>query len=295
MVPLEQSRSHCRNVARTRARNFYYSFLLLDRERRDAMCAVYAFNRACDDLSDEPGATRAGLDRWRRELDNALGGDYGPDPLWPAFHAAAIDYRIPAEYFHEMIEGVASDLEPRTIATFAELYAYCYQVASVVGMTVIRIFGFESPDALPLAEKCGIAFQLTNILRDVREDAGRGRVYLPAEDLRRYGVDPATLREGPETAEFRELMRFECGRARGYYRESSPLLELVAPASRASLGALIEIYSRLLDKIESSGYNVLERRIALPTLEKLWVLARTAACRRFATARPDTAGTYSKG
>jgi len=169
-----------------------------------------------------------------------------------------------------MIEGVTSDLEPRRVHTFDELYDYCYHVASVVGLTIIHIFGFEDPKALELAEKCGIAFQLTNILRDVREDYEKDRVYIPAEDFRRFGVSPATL---VSTEGFFRLMEFEANRARDYYRESAPLVSLIHPGSRASLKALIGIYSRLLDKIVASNYDVLTRRIRVPTWEKAWILA----------------------
>jgi phytoene synthase len=186
-------------------------------------------------------------------------------------------YRIPHEYFHEMIEGVASDLTPRAIQTFDELYRYCYQVASVVGLTTIHIFGFTSPAALPLAEKCGIAFQLTNILRDVREDADLGRTYLPAEDLERFGVSPEDLKSARKSEQFGQLMEFEIARARRYYRESAPLLDLVQPKARASMWALIAIYSSLLDAIGESYYDVLARRISLSAAEKALIVVR-AAC-----------------
>ena len=173
-----------------------------------------------------------------------------------------------------MIAGVASDLEPRQIGAFDELYQYCYQVASVVGLTIIHIFGFDTRTALPLAEKCGIAFQLTNILRDVREDAERGRIYLPREDLRRFGVSPEDFAAGKRTEAFVRLMRFEAARAKSYYEQSLPLLDLVHPRSRPSLWALITIYSRLLERIEETGYDVLSRRVRLSALEKSWILAR---------------------
>jgi 15-cis-phytoene synthase len=271
-TPLEQSYRHCRAVARRRAKNFYYSFLLLPRDQRDAMCAVYAFMRYCDDLSDEPGASQEPLERWRTALDHALAGQYDGHPTLPAFHDTVQRYRIPRQYFHDMIDGVSSDLQPRRIRTFDELYRYCYQVASVVGLATIHIFGFDSPDALPLAEKCGIAFQLTNILRDVREDLDRGRVYLPEQDLARFGVGVDDLKSGAHTPEFTQLMRFEAARARGYYGESRSLLGMVHRESRSSLWALMEIYSRLLAKIEASNYDVLSRRIALSTLEKSWIV-----------------------
>jgi len=143
-----------------------------------------------------------------------------------------------------MIDGVLSDLEPRRFETFDQLRRYCYQVASVVGLTTIYIFGFDTPTALPLAEKCGVAFQLTNILRDIREDADRGRVYLPEEDLRRFGVSEEDLRTGQRNAAFLGLMRHETERARAYYEESRPLLDLIHARSRRSLWAMIAIYSR---------------------------------------------------
>ncbi|MBI1785983.1 MAG: phytoene/squalene synthase family protein [Acidobacteria bacterium] len=274
MLSLEDSYRHCRQVARRRAKNFYYSFLLLPRQQRDAMCAIYAFMRYCDDLSDEPGAAREPLLEWRRALDRALEGECAGHPTLPAFHDTVRRYAIPGRYFHDLIDGVTSDLEPRRIRTFEELYRYCYQVASVVGLSIVHIFGFSSPEALQLAEKCGVAFQLTNILRDVREDAERGRVYLPAEDLERFGVDPGALRRTPQ---FLELMRFETARARQYYRESAPLIGMVVRRSRSSLWALIAIYSRLLDKIERSDFDVLSGRISLSMAEKLWILVQAAA------------------
>lgn len=292
MISLDRSYEYCRQVARNRARNFYYSFVLLPKPQRNAICAVYAFMRRCDDLSDDgtPGDrnSREAIERWRAELDGALEGRFSEHPVWPAFADTAKRYSIPSEYFHEMIEGVTSDLEPRSIATFDELYRYCYQVASVVGLTVIHIFGFRSPEALPLAEKCGVAFQLTNVLRDVREDAERGRVYLPADDLARFRVDPRDLREGKRTDELVSLLEFEADRARQFYRESTPLIDLVDVHSRASLWALIEIYSRLLSHIERSNYDVLSRRIQVPAREKLWIILKAARGAEHLRSRPQT-------
>lgn len=274
---VEASYAYCRRMARRRARNFYYSFLLLDRARRDAMCALYAFNRLCDDISDEPGrygysSPRQALERWRGELQAALDGRPPEHPLWPAFQDTVLRFDIPRQYFFEMIDGVMSDLEPRAIATFEELYRYCYQVASAVGLSVLYVFGFRSAEALPLAEKCGIAFQLTNILRDVAEDARMGRIYLPAEDLRRFGVACEDLLDGRMSEPFRRLMQFEAGRARAYYEESAPLVGLVEPSSRPSLWALIRIYRRLLERIEQCDFDVLDRRVRVPAWEKLTIL-----------------------
>ncbi|MBS1857843.1 MAG: phytoene/squalene synthase family protein [Acidobacteria bacterium] len=273
-MTVEDSYRYCIGVARSRAKNFYYSFILLSEQQRKAMCAIYAFMRYCDDLSDEPGATRAAIDRWRAELEEALQGRFGEHPVWPAFHHTVRRFGIPHDYFREMIDGVTSDLEPRRFETFDELYRYCYQVASVVGMTIIHVFGFDTRSALPLAEKCGIAFQLTNILRDVREDAERGRIYFPIEDLRRFGVSEDDLCAGHRTPEFLKLMRFEAGRARAHYTESAPLLDLIHPRSRSSLWALIAIYSRLLERIEAANYDVFTRRVRLTLFEKSWIVLR---------------------
>jgi phytoene synthase len=276
MTPLQTSYRYCRDVARNRAANFYYSFAMLPSEQRDAMCAIYTFMRYCDDLSDEPGANRAAMEGWRQATTKALAGEPNANPVWLAFLDAVERFRIPHEYFFSMIEGVASDLEPRTIDTFDDLYQYCYRVASVVGLTTIHIFGFTSPEALPLAEKCGIAFQLTNILRDIKEDAGLGRIYIPTEDLVRFGVSPDDLKQGRRTEQFGRLMDFEIARARGYYEQSKPLLQLIQPKTRRSLWTLIAIYSRLLEQIAGRKYDVLERRISLSPFEKMWLVVRSA-------------------
>ena len=213
-------------VARTQAKNFYYSFLLLAPEQRRAMCAIYAFMRYCDDLSDDEGQPdrAAAIAQWRADLESALSGRAPEHPLWPAFVDAVARYRIPQRYFFEMIEGVSSDLEPRAIQTFDQLYDYCYHVASVVGLTIIHIFGFEHHEALVLAEKCGIAFQLTNILRDISEDYGKKRTYIPAEDFACFGVAPENFLPRDN---FRKLMKFEAERARSYYLQSLPLVGMV--------------------------------------------------------------------
>ena len=266
-------------VAHKRAKNFYYSFLLLERPQRDAMCAVYAFMRYCDDLSDDPATIdkqklRQTITQWRVDLDHALQGEFGKHPIWPAFHDTVQRYHIPHRFFHEMIDGITSDLEPREIQTFDELYRYCYQVASVVGLTIIHIFGFTSIKALLLAEKCGVAFQLTNILRDVREDAQLGRIYLPLEDLERFAVPVDQLRVGDEDDRFRDFIRFEADRARRYYEESTTLSQLIPPGSRRSLWALRAIYQRLLARIEEADYSVLSSRINVPTSSKLILLGK---------------------
>lgn len=283
---VEQSYAFCEKLARAQAKNFYLSFLLLPKPQRRAMCAIYAFMRYCDDFSDDErvdGALiadrPAAIAQWSREMHAALAGNLPDHPVWPAFADAVHRYRIPRHYLDGMIEGVSSDVArpdrpaPR-MESFGDLYRYCYHVASVVGLTIIHIFGFDSPQAIPLAEKCGIAFQLTNILRDVREDAENGRIYWPSEDLVRFGVQPADLRGTTLTPALRNLLEFEATRAREYYDESAPLVDLIHPGSRASLRALIGIYSRLLDKIVASNYDVMSRRVRVPAAEKMWILAK---------------------
>ena len=258
-MTIAESYAACRKIAKERARNFYYSFGLLPKHKSDAMCAIYAFMRYCDDLSDEPGAQRASMEQWRRALDAALDGEFDGHAVWPAFHDTVQRFAIPRAYFHEMIDGVSSDLTPQRHTTEAELYRYCYQVASVVGLTIIHIFGFRDPKALELAGKCGQAFQLTNIIRDVREDADMGRVYLP-------GIDIGNL------ASCKPILRAQGARARAFYGESMPLIGMVDKDSRASLWALIEIYSRLLAKIEASDYDVLIERVRLSAPAKVLVV-----------------------
>ena len=268
-VSCEASYAYSRQVARSRAKNFYYSIVLLEKQQRDAMCAIYAFMRYCDDLSDEGGATPEMMDAWRLAMVDALGGKFNDHPVWPAFHDTVQRFKIPHEYFHHMIDGVSSDLVARKIQTFDELYKYCYQVASVVGLTIVHIFGFKDPKALELAEKCGIAFQLTNIIRDVREDYELGRRYIPAEDLVANG---AAVEHIENSAAWVATLRLEAGRARGYYEDSRPLVGMVDARSRASLWALIEIYWRLFLRIEASGFAVFDKRIRLTTWEKLKVI-----------------------
>jgi 15-cis-phytoene synthase len=272
-LPLPDSYRHCAHVARTQARNFYYSFLCLPPRKHAAMCAVYAFMRYSDDISDDGGADRAArLERWRAALDRALEGDYGDSPVFPAFHDTVRRHAIPAEYFHAVIDGAQMDLTPHRYETFADTYRYCYHVASVVGLVCIHVFGFQphhTERAKELAEANGIAFQLTNILRDLREDAEMGRVYLPQEDLRRFGYPEEHLRRGVEDETFRALMQFEVARARDYYDRAAPLVELIDPDSRPCLRAMRSIYGGILDRIVGGRYAVLSRRARVPTWKKL--------------------------
>jgi 15-cis-phytoene synthase len=280
---LRESYRFCAALARREARNFYYSFLLLPQTRRRSMCALYAFMRHTDDLADEPGTAEEkarALAAWRRALDTALaGGDdkdgAGAVDAWPGLPALAdtlTRHSIPAKLLHEVIEGVSMDIQPRSFTTFAELADYCYHVASVVGLSCLHIWGYRSGGgkAERLAEHCGIALQLTNILRDVRDDARNGRIYLPHEDLVRFGVEPEELAAGGRPSDrVRELLAFEGRRAYEYYEEARPLVALVDPVGRPVLRTIVGIYRALLDEIARRDYNVLDGRIALPPWRKV--------------------------
>ncbi|MDX2268049.1 MAG: phytoene/squalene synthase family protein [Bryobacter sp.] len=277
-LSIEQSYEYCERVAREKAKNFYYSFLVLPKAKRRAMCAVYAFYRECDDLSDEGGAQAAALDHWARQLHGALEGETSGHAVWPAFADTVHRFHIPPLYFQEMIEGVKGDLRFVEPEDFAALYQYCYRVASVVGLTIVHIFGFRDASALALAEKCGVAFQLTNILRDVAEDASNGRVYLPRDLRERHGVMPedlaADLAAGKTGEKLREVLRCLGRQAREYYEVSRPLIEMVERDAQGSMWALVEIYDRLLRRIEKADFAVMEKRHRLPTAEKLAILGQ---------------------
>jgi phytoene synthase len=275
---LDTSYAHCAHVAKTQARNFYYSFLTLSPDRRAAMCAIYAFMRYSDDVSDEAATDRSKaqeMAEWRAALDRAFAGDYGSSLILPAFHDTVKKYAIPARYFHELIDGTEMDLTKNRYQTFADLHQYCYRVASVVGFVCLHVWGFDEADgrALQYAEDCGLAFQLTNILRDVREDAERDRIYLPQEDLRRFNVTEDDLRRGGANPAFQELMRFEVERAKAYYERAARLMPLVHPAGRPTLSIMIKIYRGILDSIERNNYDVHSRRARVSTQRKLGIVA----------------------
>jgi phytoene synthase len=278
---LRESYRFCHQVARREARNFYYSFLLLPPERRRSMCALYAFMRRTDDLADcdaPADAKRSRLDAWRAGLDPAHGLASAPD--WPG-RLALLDtvsrHEIPPRYLHEVIDGVVRDIEPQPFATFDALYRYCYLVASTVGLCCIHIWGFRSEGGRAewLAERCGVALQLTNIVRDVREDALSGRVYLPQEELARFGVRPEDLTAGTPSDALRRLLRFQGERAYGYYAEASPLVELISPVGRPVLRTIVGIYRALLDRMAGQNYEVLRRRVSLSPLHKTAIMVRS--------------------
>jgi len=276
MTPeLAASYDHCQRIARKTARNFYYAFLPLAKPRRLAMGALYAFLRKSDDLVDDEGLVdrRGALARWRQSLTDALAGTRFDDPLLPALAHTVATYRIPREYLFEALDGMEMDLDVHEYATFADLEAYCYRVASVVGLSCIHIWGFRGPEALEPARQCGVAFQLTNILRDLKEDAERGRIYLPLEDLARFDYTVEDLRASVRDERFRALMQFEIGRAEQLYREGAALYAWLEPAGQPAFEAMVALYHGLLGEIQRADGDVFQRRIRLSSWRKLRIAA----------------------
>ncbi len=278
---LIESYKSARDVARSRS-NFYYSFIVLPSAKRRAFCAVYAFMRYCDDISDGEGSAAdksAMLRDWRAQLEAAFSGTLDGNPILPAFRDTVTTFSIPADYFHWVIDGAEMDLNVSRYETFADLYKYCFNVASAVGLVCLQIFGFGEPRAKQYAEQCGIAFQLTNILRDLKEDAERGRVYLPLEDLRKFSYSPEELQQGIVDERFHNLMRFETERARDYYAAARNLIPLVERASRPALWAMIRIYEQILNRIVQHQFDVFHNPIHLARSEKLSIACRALAMR----------------
>jgi phytoene synthase len=242
------------------------------------MDALYAFMRVTDDLADEPGAVaakRLALARWRESLAGALRGEYA-HPIHPAVHDTVRRFDIPPRHLFDVIDGVEADLEPVRFATFADLYPYCYKVASAVGLACVRVWGLRPgttfAESDPPAEAAGIAFQLTNILRDLGEDLAHGRVYLPEDDLVRVGCPPGSWRKPEGSGAFREMMRFQVARAREFYRRGDRLDRLLTPDGRAVFRVMCGTYGALLDAIERSGFDVFTRRVRVPRWRKAVIL-----------------------
>jgi phytoene synthase len=264
---------YCSQLTRKSRSNFYYSFLFLSREKRQAMYAVYAFCRSVDDVADGSASLRdkqVRLDEWRRELDRCYDGQ--PEhPITVKLAQSNRKFPIPKEHFEELLDGVEMDLTHTRYPTFRELYEYCYRVAGVVGLMCIEIFGYRNPKAKDYAVNLGVALQLTNIMRDVKVDGERGRIYLPQEELARFGYREEELFRGAYTPAFVELMRFAGGRARQYFSQARQLLAEEDRRSLCAAEIMGAIYYRLLEAIEASGYQVFDRTITLPTPHKLWI------------------------
>lgn len=261
--------------------------MVLPSRKRNALCAVYAFMRRADDISDDPSVPaelrREKLAAWIDGLRRVVDGERTDDPVFMALADTQKTFNIPLDWLEKLVQGTAMDLpaQPSSDAdtrlhyeTFDELYDYCYHVASVVGLVCIRIFGYRDPHAEKLAEQTGVAFQLTNIIRDVKEDNDLGRVYLPYEDLRRFNVEVKTLSNGNAAATFQPVLQFEADRARKLYYAADDLLPLIDDDSQPALWTLVEIYRRLLDRIAERNYDVFTEKVRLSTAEKVGILAK---------------------
>jgi phytoene synthase len=285
---LHMAYSVCRGITRERAKNFYYGFLVLPKRKRQALCAVYAFMRRCDDIADDPTLSAADrrqrLDAWVDAFHAALSGLPTDDPILLALTDAQRRFAISIGLLDQLAFGTAMDTEetntdpsipsrPVQYRSFQELERYCYNVASVVGLVCIRIFGYKDPAAEPLAEKIGLAFQLTNIIRDVKEDADLGRVYLPEDDLAQFGLTSADLAT-PDPARIRPLLELEAQRAFENYKAATALIPLIDEDSQPALWVLVTIYRSLLEKIVRLNYDVFTRRVSLTTREKLTILGK---------------------
>ena len=301
---LERAYDHCQQVAKEHARNFYYAFRTLPLHKRRAIYAAYAICRLWDDIADDDtplSEKRRMFAETRRTLASALHVPYSdtgsapsnsservhvsPSPLMgegearvPLEFLALADatrvFGIPVRYYDDILEGVESDLVKDRFADFSELRDYCYKVASAVGLICIEVFGYEDPRAEGYAVDMGIALQLTNILRDLDEDAERDRIYLPQDEMARFGYTEADLKNRVVNEPFRSLMKYQVDRARSYYERSTPLFDLVELESRTCLRVLHEAYSAILDRIEQSGFDVYSQRIGLSASEKLLITAR---------------------
>jgi len=281
--------SVCRGITRSRAKNFYYGFLVLPKKKRRALCAVYAFMRRCDDIADDPSLPvrdrRQKLDLWLDAFHAAQAGHPTDDPILLALTDAQRRFGIPAGLLDALAFGTAMDVEEDAeqptnsglqvqYRSFEDLERYCYNVASVVGLVCIRIFGYNKPDAEPLAERCGLAFQLTNIIRDVKEDAALGRVYLPGKDLAEFSISASEIASTVDPARIRPLLALQAQRAFENYRAAEDLIPLIDEDSQPALWVLVTIYRGLLEKIVRLNYDVFTRRVSLSVWEKLKILSR---------------------
>src|SRR5215469_13291668 len=275
--------SVCKGITRMAAKNFYYAFLVLPRRKREALCAVYAFMRRCDDITDDPKLSpperRQQLEQWLDALHRAQQGNPTDDAILLALTDSQRRYAIPAGLLDELAHGTAMDVQQTEASmqtgsgvihyrTFEDLRLYCYRVASVVGLVCIHVFGYRDPAAEPLAERCGLAFQLTNIIRDVKEDASLGRVYLPEEDLAKFELSPGDVLNGTDPARLRPVLSLLADRAREFYAAGYELIPYISEDSQPALWVLVNIYRSLLEKIALRQYDVFTARVALSRWEK---------------------------
>jgi phytoene synthase len=274
---LQAAYRYCQDLAKQEAKNFYYGFVLLPPAKRQAIYASYAFARRCDDIVDndlEPHETARQLAEYRSRLEQCLQG-HPSGPIFLALQDTILRYRIPPEYFWQLIDGVEMDLTVRRYPTFADLRRYCYGVASTVGLISIEIFGYrDGQQARQHAEDLGIALQLTNILRDIREDAERDRIYIPQDEMKRFHCSEANILGGIANEASLQLMQFQVERAREYFERGRKLLPLLPRRSRACTAVLQGIYSRILERIEAQPSAVLRERVSLSGGQKLALAGR---------------------
>ncbi len=268
---------YCQQKASQSGSSFYYSFLFLPPPRRRAITAFYAFCREVDDVVDECadiGVARTKLAWWRIEVATIFAGT-AKHPVALALAALLPEFKLEQDRLHEIIDGMEMDLTQHRYRDFAELKLYCHRVAGVVGLVSAEIFGYKNPDTLKYAENLGMAFQLTNIIRDVGEDARRDRIYIPLDELARFNVSAADIMHGRHNDAFVELMTFQVERALDYYREAMKILpDEDRKAQRPGL-VMAAIYRTLLDEIRADGMQVLNQRTSLTPLRKLWIAWRT--------------------
>jgi phytoene synthase len=269
---------YCQDKAAKSGSSFYYSFLFLPPPQRQAITSLYAFCREVDDVVDEcndPALAATKLEWWRNEIGNLFAGS-PTHPVTQALETAIGEYDLPQEHFLEIIDGMAMDLEQFSYDSFKDLSLYCYRVAAVVGLMAAEIFGYQDRQTLKYAHNLGMAFQLTNILRDVAEDAARGRIYIPQDELQRFQVSQDDILNHQMNDNARELMAFQAARARDYYKKAFDLLPEADRYPQRSGIIMAAIYQATLDEIEQDDYRVLDQRIALTPLRKFWIAWRTA-------------------
>lgn len=283
--------TYCRRLTRKSGSNFYYPLLLLPAKKRRALYAIYAFCRHTDDIVDEAAdrdAARKGLEAWKEELNRVYQGS-PHHPITRHLEDILTDFPIPKGLFENLIRGVEMDLHQNRYQTFEELYLYCYRVASVVGLACIEVFGYSHPQVKEYAIAQGIAFQLTNILRDLSEDLQRDRIYLPIADLDHFGYPEADLRERKYNDAFLRMMRHQCERAEGYYIKAASLLWQPDRSQLIISEIMRAIYWEVLQTIKSSGYRVFDRRITLPVHRKISLALSTwRAGRRVSAERAES-------
>ena len=276
---LDESFDHCRRLARRTGRNFYITFLTVSRPLLQDMCALYAFMRVTDDLGDNVSRStaqrQAALSSWRRAVDEALAGEPPSHPVLPALIDVQHRHHFPVDALHAVIDGVEMDLDPQGFETNEELAGYCDLVAGAVGRCCIHIWGFDGDDAINRAIDCGRAFQLTNILRDIREDATNGRVYLPRDELQRFGLTTEDVLAGIRDDRMTALIADQVSLADAYYARAKELREMLQPTGRPIFTAMIRVYEGLLRRIERRQFDVFSQRIELPLHQKLWILGRS--------------------